>query len=167
MYSNEVDQMKPVTDSDTGLLRRDPRRKRPARQRGHQHNRLDGTSRRDLKGRRRNRLGSARRLLGRGAPRRQRLDRHHLERQRQTIYLTDITGNTVKVTLSSAAKIAKSESVSRASVRAGDVVVVQGLKSSNGTITAISASDSGVSATHSGAAPTGSGGNTTNTDTAG
>ena len=49
-----------------------------------------------------------------------------------TIYLTDSSGNTVKVTLSSATKIAKSESVSTSSVRPGDTVVVQGLKHSNG-----------------------------------
>jgi hypothetical protein len=38
----------------------------------------------------------------------------------KTVYLTDTTGNTVKVTLSSATKITKSESVSKASVRPGD-----------------------------------------------
>jgi hypothetical protein len=64
-------------------------------------------------------------------------------------------------------KITKSKSVSKASVRAGDVVLVQGLNSSNGTIPAISVSESGVSATHSDPAIAGSGGNTTNTDAAG
>jgi len=83
-----------------------------------------------------------------------------------TIYLTDSSGNTVKVTLSSATKITKSEAVSKASVRPGDTVVIQGLKSTNGSITATSVSDSGAGTTH---APGGTGSNTnsTNTGTAG
>ncbi len=99
----------------------------------------------------------------------------------KTIYLTDTSGNTVKVTLSSATKITKSESVSKASVRPGDTVVIQGLKASNGTLTATSVSDSGASAARSaaGAASSGasaaqgaagttsSGANTTATGTAG
>jgi Domain of unknown function (DUF5666) len=64
----------------------------------------------------------------------------------KTIYLTDTAGNTVKVTLSSATKITKSESVSRASIRPGDTVVIQGAKGSNGTLTATSVSDSGAGA---------------------
>jgi len=85
----------------------------------------------------------------------------------KTIYLTDTTGNTVKVTLSSATKITKSESVSKASVRPGDAVVIQGAKSSSGTITATSVSDSGASATRSGSATTSGSTNTTSTGTAG
>ena len=60
-----------------------------------------------------------------------------------TIYLTDTSGNTVKVKLSSATKVTKSESVAKTSVRPGDTVVIQGAKASDGTITAASVSDSG------------------------
>jgi hypothetical protein len=85
----------------------------------------------------------------------------------KTVYLTDTTGNTVKVTLSSATKITKSESVSKASLRPGDAVVIQGAKSSNGTITATSVSDSGASATRGNSGTTGNATTTTNTGTAG
>jgi hypothetical protein len=84
-----------------------------------------------------------------------------------TIYLTDSSGNTVKVTLSSATEITKNQSVSKTSIRPGDAVVIQGAKSSSGTITATSVSDSGARATGSGAATTGSGSSPTSTGTAG
>jgi Domain of unknown function (DUF5666) len=89
-----------------------------------------------------------------------------------TIYLTESSGNAVKVTLSSATKITKSQSVSKTSVRPGDTVVIQGATSSNGTIAATSVSDSGASASGrgasgTGAATTGSGSSSTNTGTAG
>jgi hypothetical protein len=67
-----------------------------------------------------------------------------------TVYLTDTSGNTVKVKLSSATKVTKSENVSKTAVRPGDTVVIQGAKSSNGTLTATSVSDSGASATRNG-----------------
>ncbi len=60
-----------------------------------------------------------------------------------TIYLTDISGNTVKVRLSSATKVTKNKSVSKSEVRPGDTLIVQGLKGSGGTIEAASVSDSG------------------------
>jgi hypothetical protein len=63
------------------------------------------------------------------------------------IYLTDTSGNTVKVKLSSATKVTKSESVSKTAVRPGDTVAVQGVKGSNGTVTATSVSDSGAGTT--------------------
>jgi hypothetical protein len=63
------------------------------------------------------------------------------------IYVTDASGNTVKVELNSATKITKSLGVSRRSVRPGDSVVVQGAGSSKGRITATSLSDSGSSGT--------------------
>jgi hypothetical protein len=85
----------------------------------------------------------------------------------KTIYLTDTAGNTVKVTLSSATKITKSQTVSRASIRPGDTVVIQGAKGSNGTLTATSVSDSGAGAGRAGSGTSGSAGNTTNTGTAG
>jgi hypothetical protein len=83
-----------------------------------------------------------------------------------TVYLTDSSGNTVKVTLSSATKITKSETVSATSVRPGDAVVIQGLKSTNGTIAATSVSDSGAGATR-GPGGAGSGATPTTTGTAG
>jgi hypothetical protein len=60
-----------------------------------------------------------------------------------TLYLTDPTGNTVKVTLSSSTKLTKSVSVSKSSLHPGDSVVVQGVKNSGGTLVATSVSDSG------------------------
>jgi hypothetical protein len=76
-----------------------------------------------------------------------------------TIYLTDTTGNTVKVTLSSSTKLTKSLSVSKSSLHPGDSVVVQGVKNSKGTIVATSVSDSGARtpANGSSSASTGSG----------
>jgi hypothetical protein len=69
------------------------------------------------------------------------------------VYVTDASGNTVKVSLSSATKVTKSVGVSKSAVRPGDTVIIQGLKSSNGTIQATSLSDSGArsSGTGSGA----------------
>jgi hypothetical protein len=84
-----------------------------------------------------------------------------------TIYLTDTSGNTVKVTLSSATKVTKSVGVSKASVRPGDTVVIQGLKSSNGTVTATSVSDSGAAAARTGAGAPASATNSTKTGSAG
>jgi hypothetical protein len=66
-----------------------------------------------------------------------------------TLYLTDSSGNTVKVTLSSSTKITKSVPASKTSVHPGDAVVIQGLKNSGGTLVATSLSDSGASTTGS------------------
>jgi hypothetical protein len=61
-----------------------------------------------------------------------------------TIYLTQpTTGNTIKVKLSSATKITKSVGVAKSALRPGDTLVIQGLKQSNGSISATSVSDSG------------------------
>jgi hypothetical protein len=68
-----------------------------------------------------------------------------------TIYLTDATGNTVKVTLSSATKLTKSLGVSKSALHPGDSVVIQGVKDSSGTLVATSVSDSGARATGTGA----------------
>jgi hypothetical protein len=65
----------------------------------------------------------------------------------KTLYMSDTSGNTVKVTLSSATKITKSLPVGRQSVHPGDSVVIQGAKGTNGTVHATSVSDSGASAT--------------------
>lgn len=60
-----------------------------------------------------------------------------------TVYLTDPTGNTLKVTLSPSTKLTKSLGVSKSSLHPGDAIVVQGVKSSKGTVVATSVSDSG------------------------
>jgi hypothetical protein len=67
-----------------------------------------------------------------------------------SIFVTDSTGNLVKVKLSSATKISKSLDVRRSSLHPGDTVVIRGLKNSNGTLTATSVSDSGNSSTATG-----------------
>ncbi|HWC85907.1 MAG TPA: hypothetical protein VG388_05185 [Solirubrobacteraceae bacterium] len=77
-----------------------------------------------------------------------------------TIYLTDTTGNTVKVALSPSAKVSKSLSVSKSSLHPGDALVVQGVKNSSGTVVATSVSDSGARTT--GATTGATGGGSTN-----
>jgi Domain of unknown function (DUF5666) len=67
-----------------------------------------------------------------------------------TIYLTDVSGNTVKVKLSSASKITKSQGVSKRALRPGDSVVIQGAKDSAGALSATTVSDSGASNTSAG-----------------
>jgi hypothetical protein len=71
-----------------------------------------------------------------------------------TIYVTDTSGNTVKVKLSGATKITKSESVGKGKIYPGDTVVISGVKGSNGTLNAATLSDSG---TRAGASGSGSG----------
>ena len=63
------------------------------------------------------------------------------------IFITDVSGNTVKVRLSSATKLSKSLTVAKHALRPGDSVVVQGLKNSKGTVSATSVNDSGASNT--------------------
>jgi hypothetical protein len=60
-----------------------------------------------------------------------------------TIYLTDTTGNTVKVTLSGTTKLTKSLGVAKSALHPGDSVVIQGVKNSSGTLVATSVGDSG------------------------
>jgi hypothetical protein len=77
-----------------------------------------------------------------------------------TIYLTDTTGNTVKVTLSSSTKLTKSLGVSKSALHPGDSVVIQGVKNSSGTLVATTVSDSGTRTTgggSTGASSTGAG----------
>ena len=74
----------------------------------------------------------------------------------KTIYISDTSGNTVKVQLSSATKITKSLTVGKKAVRPGDSVVIRGAKRSNGTLSATSISDSGASTTGSGSSGTSS-----------
>ncbi len=59
------------------------------------------------------------------------------------IYITDATGNVVKVTFNGATNVTKNVGVAKSAIRPGDTVVVQGVKGSNGTISATSVSDSG------------------------
>jgi hypothetical protein len=68
---------------------------------------------------------------------------------RKTIYVTESSGNTVKVKLTGQTTITKSESVSSAKVYPGDQVVIVGSKGSGGTIKATTLTDSGASATTS------------------
>jgi type IV secretion system protein TrbL len=60
-----------------------------------------------------------------------------------SVDLTEPSGNTIKVTLSRATRVTKSESVSHHSIRPGDELVVQGVAGANGAIVAASVSDSG------------------------
>lgn len=73
----------------------------------------------------------------------------------KTLYLSDASGNTVKVTFSSATKISKSVTVASRSVRPGDTVVIQGLRNSRGTLIATSVTDSGASTTGGGTSSAG------------
>jgi hypothetical protein len=74
-----------------------------------------------------------------------------------TVYLTDSSGNTVKVKLSSSTKITKSVAVAKTSVHPGDAVVIQGLKNSGGTLVATSLSDSGAATAGSASSASNSG----------
>jgi Domain of unknown function (DUF5666) len=62
-----------------------------------------------------------------------------------TMYVTQTSGNVVKVTLSSATKVTKNVTVGKNAVRPGDAVVVSGAKSSDGSISATTLSDTGAS----------------------
>ena len=72
------------------------------------------------------------------------------------LYITESTGNTVKVTLSSATKVTKNVTVGKKAVRPGDTVVIAGAKNSDGTVAATTLSDTGAGA-GAGAAASGSG----------
>jgi hypothetical protein len=73
----------------------------------------------------------------------------------KTIVLTETSGNTVKVRLSSATKITKNQPVSRHAVRPGDTIIVQGAPNSKGTTVAASVTDSGAGSTGSGSPSSG------------
>jgi hypothetical protein len=73
-----------------------------------------------------------------------------------TIYVKENGGNTVKVRLSSATKISKTEGVSREKLYPGDTVSVSGSTAPNGTVNATSVTDSGASANSTPAAASGS-----------
>ena len=67
-----------------------------------------------------------------------------------SLYVTETSGNTVKVTLSSATKVTKNVSVGKDAVRPGDTVVVAGAKNSDGTVSATTLSDTGAGLTGGG-----------------
>jgi hypothetical protein len=75
----------------------------------------------------------------------------------KTLFLTDVSGNTVKVTVSSATTVTKSLGVSTRSVHPGDTVVVSGLKGSDGTISATTVNDTGNRSAAGGSSSSGSG----------
>ncbi|MBV9338393.1 MAG: hypothetical protein JO243_21105, partial [Solirubrobacterales bacterium] len=62
-----------------------------------------------------------------------------------SLYVTETSGNTVKVTLSSATKVTKNITVGKKAVRPGDLVVVSGAKGGDGTVSATTVSDTGAS----------------------
>lgn len=61
----------------------------------------------------------------------------------KTLYVTETSGNTVKVKLTSATKVSKTQSVSRSAIHPGDSVVVSGVSGSGGAVSAASVTDSG------------------------
>jgi hypothetical protein len=60
-----------------------------------------------------------------------------------TLYVSEVSGNTVKVVLSSATKITKTKTATRSAIRPGDSVVVSGVSGAGGRLTAASVTDSG------------------------
>ncbi len=61
----------------------------------------------------------------------------------KTIDLTDSSGNTVKVKVTSATKITKTQSASRHAIRPGDTIIVTGVSGSGATTNAATITDSG------------------------
>jgi len=67
----------------------------------------------------------------------------------KTIYVTETSGDTVKVKLTGQTTITKSESVKSSKVFPGDEVVIAGTKASGGTVDATTLTDSGARSTGS------------------
>lgn len=78
----------------------------------------------------------------------------------RTLYVTDASGNTIKIRLGSTTQISKRVTVSRRAVRPGDTVSVQGLKNHQGTLIASSLTDTGASTTSSSASGASTGAST-------
>ncbi len=76
----------------------------------------------------------------------------------KTIFVTDTSGNTVKVKVTSSTKITKNQSVSRHAIRPGDTIIVTGGSGSKGSTTAATITDSGNRGGGSGGGGSGSGG---------
>lgn len=67
----------------------------------------------------------------------------------KTLTLTEASGDTVKVKLTSATKITKTESAKRSQIHPGDTITVSGVTSKHGTVSAATVTDSGASTTGS------------------
>ncbi len=61
----------------------------------------------------------------------------------RVLYVTEASGNTVRVETNTGSKITKSQGVGANAIHPGDTVVVRGVTGSNGTIAASTVSDSG------------------------
>jgi Domain of unknown function (DUF5666) len=72
-----------------------------------------------------------------------------------TLTLTEASGDTVKVKLSSATKISKTETAKRSQIHPGDTITVSGVTGKSGTVSAATVTDSGARTT---ASSTGAGG---------
>jgi Domain of unknown function (DUF5666) len=67
----------------------------------------------------------------------------------KTLTLTEASGDTVKVKLTSATKITKTESAKRSQIHPGDTITVSGVTSKQGTVSAATVTDSGARTTGS------------------
>jgi hypothetical protein len=67
----------------------------------------------------------------------------------KTLTLTEASGDTVKVKLTSATKITKTESAKRSQIHPGDTITVSGVTSKRGTVSAATVTDSGAGTTGS------------------
>jgi hypothetical protein len=76
-----------------------------------------------------------------------------------TLYVTNASGDLVKVTVGPSVTVTRNAKSSLASLQVGDTVVVQGTKASNGSVTAssVSATGAGVTSGFAGFAGTGAG----------
>lgn len=83
----------------------------------------------------------------------------------RTLVLTETSGDTVNVRLSSSTKISKNQSVSRHAIRPGDTLIVQGAANAKGTTVAASVTDSGASST--GSSSSGSGASSSGSSSSG
>jgi Domain of unknown function (DUF5666) len=75
----------------------------------------------------------------------------------KTLTLTEASGDTVKVKLTSATKISKTESAKRSQIHPGDTITVSGVTSKQGTVSAATVPDSGARTTGSSSSTGGSG----------
>jgi hypothetical protein len=66
-----------------------------------------------------------------------------------TLTLTEASGDTVKVKLTSATKISKTESAKRSQIHPGDTITVSGVTAKQGTVSAATVTDSGARTTGS------------------
>jgi hypothetical protein len=78
----------------------------------------------------------------------------------KTLVLTESSGDTVKVRITSATKIDKTESTGRGAIHPGDTITVSGTTAKSGTVSAATVTDGGASASGSGST-TSSGSSTT------